>query len=77
MALQRELWRVNEVFARYNLAACIKAGLQHQGYAVGDPILPQAALSADERRAVSAILDALEPAAQPGLSARPVSPPRR
>ena len=29
MALQRELWRINEAFARFNLAACIKAGLAH------------------------------------------------
>jgi len=29
--------------ARFNLAACIKAGLQIQGYAVGDPVPPQAA----------------------------------
>jgi 4-hydroxy-tetrahydrodipicolinate synthase len=57
MALQRRLWRVNEVFARYNLAACIKAGLESQGYAVGGPIPPQAALSADERRAVEAALE--------------------
>ena len=27
MALQRRLWRINEAFARFNLAACIKAGL--------------------------------------------------
>ena len=46
MALQRELWRINEAFARFNLAACIKAGLQIQGYDVGDPVPPQAALSA-------------------------------
>jgi 4-hydroxy-tetrahydrodipicolinate synthase len=57
MALQRRLWRVNEVFARYNLAACIKAGLEAQGYAVGGPIPPQAALTADERRAVEAVLE--------------------
>ena len=31
MALQRRLWRVNEAFARYNLAACIKAGLVDPG----------------------------------------------
>ena len=31
MALQRELWRINEVFARFNLAACIKAGLARAG----------------------------------------------
>jgi len=56
MILQRKLWRVNEVFARYNLAACIKAGLVIQGYDVGDPVPPQAALSADERKAVEAVL---------------------
>jgi len=54
--LQRELWRINEAFARFNLAACIKAGLQIQGYAVGDPVPPQAALSADDRKVVEGIL---------------------
>jgi 4-hydroxy-tetrahydrodipicolinate synthase len=56
MELQRKLWRVNEAFARFNLAACIKAGLQIQGYAVGDPIAPQLPLSADDRRVVEKIL---------------------
>jgi 4-hydroxy-tetrahydrodipicolinate synthase len=56
MALQRKLWKVNEAFARFNLAACIKAGLESQGYAVGDPIAPQAPLTADERRVVGAVL---------------------
>ena len=56
MALQRKLWRINEAFARFNLAACIKAGLESQGYAVGGPVPPQAALTADERRVVEAVL---------------------
>jgi 4-hydroxy-tetrahydrodipicolinate synthase len=56
MKLQRKLWRINEAFARYNLAACIKAGLALQGYDVGDPIAPQAPLTADERRVVEAVL---------------------
>ncbi len=56
VALQRRLWRLNEAFARYNLAACIKAGLAIQGYDVGDPIPPQAAFTADERKAVEAVL---------------------
>jgi 4-hydroxy-tetrahydrodipicolinate synthase len=56
MKLQRRLWRLNEAFARYNLAACIKAGLAIQGYEVGDPIAPQAALTADERKIVEAVL---------------------
>src|SRR3954452_263205 len=56
MALQRRLWRINEAFARYNLAACIKAGLAIQGYEVGDPVAPQPALTPDERKAVEAVL---------------------
>ncbi|KQW20861.1 dihydrodipicolinate synthetase [Afipia sp. Root123D2] len=57
MKLQRKLWRINEVFARFNLAACIKAGLDIQGYAVGDPIAPQSALSADEQKIVEGVLN--------------------
>ena len=56
LVLQRKLWRVNEAFARYNLAACIKAALSIQGYDVGDPVPPQKALSADERKTVEAVL---------------------
>jgi 4-hydroxy-tetrahydrodipicolinate synthase len=56
MVLQRKLWRINEAFARFNLAACIKAGLAIQGYEVGDPVPPQAALTADQRKAVEAAL---------------------
>jgi 4-hydroxy-tetrahydrodipicolinate synthase len=59
MALQRELWRINEVFAHFNLAACIKAALTLQGYDVGDPILPQRPLGAEERRIVAAALAAV------------------
>jgi 4-hydroxy-tetrahydrodipicolinate synthase len=63
MALQRTLWRINEVFARFNLAACIKAALQLQGYEVGDPVAPQRPLNADERRVVEAALAAAEKSA--------------
>ncbi|MGY3033567.1 4-hydroxy-tetrahydrodipicolinate synthase [Bradyrhizobium sp. USDA 4354] len=56
MVLQRRLWRINEAFARFNLAACIKAGLSIQGYDVGDPVPPQAALTAEQRRIVEAAL---------------------
>jgi len=56
MKLQRDLWRINEAFARFNLAACIKAGLQMQGYAVGDPVPPQCALGPAEREAIESIL---------------------
>ncbi len=56
LKLQRGLWRINEAFARFNLAACIKAGLEIQGYAVGNPVPPQAPLSPDDRKVVESIL---------------------
>jgi len=56
LALQRKMWRLNEAFARFNLAACIKAGLIVQGYDVGDPVAPQLPLTADERKVVEALL---------------------
>ena len=59
MALQRKLWGINEAFARFNLAACIKAGLQFQGYDVGEPVPPQPALGPDERKIVEKTLSEL------------------
>jgi 4-hydroxy-tetrahydrodipicolinate synthase len=56
MELQRLLWRINEIFARFNLAACIKAALDMKGYDVGDPVPPQRALSREERTIVAAAL---------------------
>ncbi|OYU88615.1 MAG: dihydrodipicolinate synthase family protein [Bradyrhizobiaceae bacterium PARB1] len=56
MILQRKLWGLNEAFARYNLAACIKTGLAIQGYEVGDPVAPQPALTADERKVIERVL---------------------
>jgi len=69
MELQRKLWRINEAFARFNLAACIKAGLELQGYNVGDPVPPQPALTAEERRTVAAALEEVAAARPPGAPA--------
>ena len=59
MERQRPLWNLNQAFARYNLAACIKGGLQLQGYPVGEPLPPQAPLPPEGveevRRALVAI----------------------
>jgi 4-hydroxy-tetrahydrodipicolinate synthase len=59
MDRQRPLWALNQAFARYNLAACIKGGLELQGYEVGVPLPPQAPLSAegveDVRRALASV----------------------
>ena len=59
MDLQRSLWRINEIFSRFSLAACIKAGLQIQGYAVGEPVPPQAPLTAEALADVKQTLIAL------------------
>lgn len=59
MQLQRALWAINQAFARYNLAACIKGGLQLQGYAVGDPLPPQAPLNEEGRQTVKTVLQRL------------------
>ena len=59
MRLQRSLWRMNRVFAKYNLAACIKGGLELQGYEVGVPLPPQTPLSEAGRAEIKAILAAL------------------
>jgi 4-hydroxy-tetrahydrodipicolinate synthase len=56
MALQQRLWGINEIFARFNLAACIKAGLELQGYAVGDPVPPQSPLTPEARKVIAAAL---------------------
>jgi 4-hydroxy-tetrahydrodipicolinate synthase len=60
MALQRRLWQINEIFARFNLAACIKAALEIKGYDVGDPVPPQQKLGTKERDAVAAALSDVE-----------------
>ena len=60
MTLQRKLWSINEAFARFNLAACIKAGLTAQGYDVGDPVPPQPALTTGERKIVEKTLAELD-----------------
>ena len=56
MRLQRSLWRMNQVFAKYNLAACIKGGLELQGYEVGTPLPPQTPLSSAGRAEIKGIL---------------------
>jgi 4-hydroxy-tetrahydrodipicolinate synthase len=59
MERQRPLWSLNQAFAKYNLADCIKGGLALQGYEVGPPLPPQDPLTPEGieevRRALTAI----------------------
>src|SRR3954447_7050286 len=59
MALQRKLWAVNQAFAKYSLAACIKGALELQGFSVGRPLPPQSPLHEEGRREVRGILEAI------------------
>lgn len=52
MAAQKELWALNQAFAKYNLAACVKGGLELQGYDVGGPLPPQTPLPMHGRDAL-------------------------
>ena len=58
MALQRRLWQINEVFAKYSLASCVKGGLELMDFPVGNPLAPQRPLDeagkAEVGRAIAA-----------------------
>jgi len=56
LELQKKLWPLNVAFQRYSLAACVKAGLEMQGFPVGSPIPPQRQLDEEGKRVVSQIL---------------------
>ncbi|MEZ5932953.1 MAG: dihydrodipicolinate synthase family protein [Alphaproteobacteria bacterium] len=60
MPLQRQLWQINQVFSKYALAACIKGGLELQGFPVGGPLAPQPSLDEAGRAEVKAVLKALD-----------------
>ncbi|MFK0164888.1 dihydrodipicolinate synthase family protein [Rhizobium sp. NPDC090279] len=56
MELQRPLWRVNEIFAKYSIAACIKTALELQGFAAGAPMHPQLPLDETARTEIADVL---------------------
>ena len=59
MDLQQNLWSLNQAFAKYNLAACIKGGLEIVGYDVGKPLPPQMPLPAAGRDEIEKALRAV------------------
>ena len=54
---QKKLWPLNVAFQRYSLAACVKAGLEMQGFPVGLPLAPQKQLSPEGRKDLHQILE--------------------
>lgn len=56
MELQRPMWKVNEIFAKYSIAACIKTALDLQGFAVGAPVHPQIPLNDAARAEIAGVL---------------------
>ena len=63
-ALQSKLWELNEAFARFNLAAAIKAGLRLQGFECGDPLPPQRVLTEAETEQLRIVLEKVGALAQ-------------
>ena len=60
LILQKRLWDINRVFQKYALAPCIKACLELQGFAVGEPIPPLEPLSGPQRKEVEEVLKRLQ-----------------
>jgi 4-hydroxy-tetrahydrodipicolinate synthase len=58
--LQKKLWGINRIFQKYSLAPCIKACLELQGFAVGDPVPPLQPLSGGALHEVQGVLKGLE-----------------
>jgi len=56
LELQKKLWSLNVAFEQYSLAACVKAGLEMQGFPVGPPLPPRQQLDEEGKRVVSQIL---------------------
>jgi 4-hydroxy-tetrahydrodipicolinate synthase len=56
LELQKRLWPLNVAFQSYSLAACVKTGLEMQGFSVGPPLPPQKQLNEDGKRVVYQIL---------------------
>lgn len=56
MDFQRPMWKVNEIFAKYSIAACIKTALDLQGFAVGAPMHPQMPLGEAARAEIASVL---------------------
>lgn len=57
MELQKKLWEINRIFQKYNLAACIKACLNMQGFDVGAPIPPNGEIDAAGKREIAQVLE--------------------
>jgi len=57
LELQKKLWSLNVAFQKYSLAACVKAGLEMQGFPVGSPMPPQGQIDEKGKKIVYQILD--------------------
>ena len=60
IALQKRLWKMNYIFQKYNLASCIKAALEIQGFPVGDPVAPIRPVDSKALEHIRSVLTDLE-----------------
>lgn len=59
LMLQTRLSELSDLFLRFKLASCVKAGLNHLGYQVGDPIPPQEPLTESQFAELADLLERL------------------
>lgn len=57
---QTKLWDIQYMFQKYQLAPCIKACQEIQGFEVGDPILPIEPINNQDKEKLKKVLDELE-----------------
>jgi len=58
--LQKRIWKLNVVFQKYSLAACVKYGLEYLGFEVGKPIHPQTVLDQKAKEEIREVINKLK-----------------
>jgi 4-hydroxy-tetrahydrodipicolinate synthase len=59
LELQKKLWEINKIFSKNDIAACVKAGLKHLGFNMGDPLPPLNPLAEDQAGNLYQVIDSI------------------
>ena len=60
LTLQKRIWEANYLFQKYNLAACIKAGLELRKFEVGNPVAPNTRINEVGIKEIKNIIEQLD-----------------
>ncbi|WP_428770756.1 dihydrodipicolinate synthase family protein [Treponema sp. HNW] len=59
LELQQKMWLLNDIFLKFGLTCCVKAGLEYLGYKVGAPIPPLEPLSSEQKEILFTVIDSV------------------